>query len=67
MRVFKWTALAVAISSALPALAQTADTEQAGNGRQTTQQSDNQAAENTAQDSDIEIVEVKGVKQADQL
>ena len=65
MRVFKWTALAVAISSALPALAQTADTEQAGNGRQTTQQSDNQAAENTAQDSDIEIVEVKGVKQAD--
>lgn len=59
MRVFKWTALAVAISAGLPALAQTIDTQQ--------QQPETAKAQSdeAAQDDLIEVVEVKGVKQAD--
>ncbi len=68
MKVFKWTALAVAISSTFPVLAQTpAEQEKAQEQQQKEQQPQitQQQSEAATDDSDIEIVEVKGVKQAD--
>lgn len=64
MKVFKWTALAVAISSAFPALAQTPE-ESEQQQKEQQPQITQQQSEAATDDSDIEIVEVKGVKQAD--
>ena len=59
MHMFKWTALALSVSAAFATMAQTA------NPIPNTTPQENTTQPQEGDEQDIEIVEVKGVKQAD--
>jgi TonB-dependent receptor len=62
MKVFKWTSLALAVSLALPVLAQESNSADA---KTTTQEIADSNQSSIANENEVEVIEVKGVRAAD--